>query len=251
MTPDTTITPDAPAGNFFSRLIGVYFSPGETFKEIGAKPGYIGPILGLMLIGALIGFMIFTKIDFTAMMSAQIDQMVEAGRVTKEQAPQMLATQIKVAKTIGAVAAVVGNIIVALIIAGIFKLVSLVLGKENSYGPLLSVTLYTFLAIGIISSLLFVTMLFLKGSDFDLQNPMATNLAAFLSFLFEKDSLPKFVWSLARSVDIFAIWMIVLLGIGYAAVSRRLKTSTATLTLGALYFGYSLVSAALGAIFGQ
>ncbi len=251
MTPETTAAPEAVPGNFFSRLLGVYFSPGETFKEIGSKPSYIGPIIGLMLIGVVIGFFIFTKIDFTAMMSAQVDQMVEAGRVTKEQAPQMLATQVKVAKTIGGVAAIFGNIIVALIIAGIFKLVSLVLGKENSYGPLLSVTLYTFLAIGIISSSLFVAMLFIKGNDFDLQNPMATNLAAFLAFGFEKESLPKFVWSLARSVDVFAIWMIALLGIGYGAVSRRLKASTAILTLGGLYFAYAFVSAALSAVFGR
>lgn len=249
MTPETIV--DTPAsGNFFSRLIGVYFSPGETFKDIGNKPDFIWVILSLTLIGMLTGFLIYTKIDFTSIISPQIDQLVESGRIPKEQAPQMLATQIKFAKIVGSIAAVLGNTIMALIIAGIFKLASLVLGKENTFPALLSVTLYTFLAIGIISSLLFATMLFIKGDEFDIQNPVATNLAAFMSFMFDKDSLPKFIWSIARSADIFVIWMIILLGIGYAAVSRRLKTSSAIATMGGLYFVYALVSAALSSFFG-
>ncbi len=250
MTPETALDNAAPT-SFFSRLMGVYFSPGETFKEIARKPNFIAPIIGLILIGAVIGFLIFTKIDFTAMLSAQIDQLVENGRMSKEQAPQALALQIKIAKIAGGVVAVIANILMALIVAGIFKLVSMVLGTENSYSALLSVSLYTFLAIGIISSVLFVSMVFIKGDEFDLQNPMASNLAAFLALIVDKTNLPKFIWSLARSLDVFAIWMIVLLGIGYAAASRRLKSSTAILTLGGLYFAYSIVSAAISAIWGR
>lgn len=243
---------DAPApGNFFSRLIGVYFSPSDTFKSFSAYPSYVAPMIGLIIIGALIGGLIFTKIDFTSMMTAQVDQLVEAGRIPKEKAAETVAMQVKVAKGIGAVAALIANIIIALIVAGIFKLVSMVMGKENTYGSLFSVTLYTFLAIGIVSSILFALMVFIKGDEFDIQNPMASNLAAFLEMVFDKNSLPKFVWSLARSVDIFVIWMISVLGIGYAAVSRRLKASTAIFTLGGLYFLYALVSATISAIFGR
>ena len=42
--------------NFFSRITGVWFSPGETFSEIGNAKGAFGtiltPILALIIIGA-------------------------------------------------------------------------------------------------------------------------------------------------------------------------------------------------------
>lgn len=94
-------------------------------------------------------------------------------------------------------------------------------------------------------------MLFARGSEFDIQNPLGTNLGTVLSLLFEQNSLPKFIWGLARAVDIFYIWIIVLLGIGYAAVTRHLKATTAGVILGALYFGMAIIGAALGAIFGR
>jgi hypothetical protein len=250
MTPETTITPNAPGGNFFSRLMGIYFSPGETFKGFVANPSILAPIIGLILLGGIVGYMFFAKVDFAQVIAPQVEQMVEAGRIQKEQAPQVIAMQATFAKYMALVMGFVGNILFSLIVAGLFKLVSLVLGKENTYKSLLSVTLYTFLAVGILSSLLLVAMIFIRGSEFDIQNPLGTNLGSLLAVLFDQSSLPKFIWSLARAVDIFYLWIIVLLGIGYAAVTRRLKAMTAGMILGALYFGLAIVGAALGAIFG-
>ena len=251
MTPETTIAPDdAPAGSFFSRLMGVYFSPGETFKGFAAKPSILAPIIGLILLGGLVGYMFFAKVDFAQVIAPQVEQMVEAGRIQKEQAPQVIAMQATFAKYTALVMGFVGNVLFSLIVAGLFKLVSLVLGKENTYKSLLSVTLYTFLAVGILSSVLLIAMIFVRGSEFDIQNPLGTNLGTLLAVVFEQSSLPKFIWSVARAVDIFYLWIIVLLGIGYAAVTRRLKAMTAGMILGTLYFGFVIIGAALGAIFG-
>ena len=90
------------------------------------------------------------------------------------------------------------------------------MGIENGFKKLFSVSLYTFLAVGIISSILFIVVLFLKSPDeIDIQNMVGSNLAALLTMLFGKDGLPKFVMKLARWVDIFALWMVALLSIGY------------------------------------
>ncbi len=250
MTPETTAEP-IEQGSFLNRLIGVYFSPGETFKSFASNPGLLAPIIGLVLIGGIVGYLFFSKVDFAQVIAPQIEQMVEAGRIQKEQAPQVIAMQANIAKYSALVMGLIGNVLFSLIVAGVFKLVSLVLGKENTYKSLLAVTLYTFLAIGIISSLILGILIFARGSEFDIQNPLGTNLGTVLSFLFEQNSLPKFIWGLARAVDIFYIWIIVLLGIGYAAVTRHLKATTAGVILGALYFGMAIIGAALGAIFGR
>lgn len=251
MTPETTIAPDAPAGNFFSRLMGVYFSPGDTFKGFVTNPSLIAPMIGLMLIGGIVGFLFFSKVDFAQVIAPQIEQMVEAGRIQKDQAPQVIAMQANFAKYTALVMGFLGNILFSLIVAGIFKLVCLVMGKENTYKSLLSVTLYTFLAVGILSSLILAILLFVRGSEFDIQNPLGTNLASLLGVVFDQETLPKFIWSLARAIDIFYLWIIVLLGIGYAAVTKRMKAMTAGMILGTLYFGFAIIGAALSAIFGR
>jgi hypothetical protein len=65
-----------------------------------------------------------------------------------------------------------------------------------------------------------------------------------------KDGLPKFIMALARWIDLFAIWMISLLAIGYAAVTRKLKTSTAAFAIGGLYAAAALIAAIIAAVRG-
>jgi hypothetical protein len=65
-----------------------------------------------------------------------------------------------------------------------------------------------------------------------------------LSALVGEDALPKYLMNLARYVDLFNIWLICLLAIGSAAVSRKLKTSTAAIWLGGAYAVMALIGAA-------
>jgi Yip1 domain len=119
------------------------------------------------------------------------------------------------------------SIILALILAGVAKLVSLMLATENNFKSLFSVAIYSVLTVSIISSILFIVLLFIKPLDeFDLENPLGSNLAALLS-LTGMESTPGFLKTFLTYIDVFFIWRIVLLAIGFAAVSKKLKTSTA------------------------
>jgi hypothetical protein len=72
----------------------------------------------------------------------------------------------------------------------------------------------------ILYSLLFVLILYLKTpGTVDLDNPIATNLGAFLP-----ESTPKALMSLGKSLDIFSVWTLLLLSVGFAAVNpKKLK----------------------------
>jgi hypothetical protein len=80
---------------------------------------------------------------------------------------------------------------------------------------------------------------------------VASNLGAILSSFLGNDVLPRFVMSLANGVDIFAIWMIALLAIGYSMVSRKLKTSTAAVWLAGAYILIIIIGAAFGSLFSR
>jgi hypothetical protein len=254
MTPETTIAPDAPAGNFISRLSGVYFSPGETFKEIGRNPGFLIPLLALMLIGGLGAYLLIERMTVPGFFGAQFEQAVAQGSMTQEQATQQVDAMSKYATWVKVGFFVWGFIqwaIIPLAVAGIFKLITMVLGTENKFKPVFAVTVYALLAVAILSTLVFVTTLYLKPVDeIDLRNLGMTSLGSLLTLLLGKDGLPKFIMALAGWIDLFAIWMLALLSIGYAAVSRKLKTSTVAFALGGLYAGIALIAATIAAVRG-
>jgi hypothetical protein len=249
MTPETTITPDAPASNFLSRLSGVYFSPGETFKEIGRNPSFLIPLLALMLVGGLGAYVLIERMTVPGFFSAQFEQAVAQGSMTQEQASQQVEAMSKYATWVKLGFFGWGFIqwaIIPLALAGIAKLITMVLGTENKFKPVFTVTVYALLAVAILSTLVFVVTLYLKPvEEIDLRNLGTTSLGSLLSMLLGKDGLPKFIMALAGWIDLFAIWMIALLSIGYAAVSRKLKTSTVAFALGGLY----AVIAIIGSIF--
>jgi hypothetical protein len=58
-----------------------------------------------------------------------------------------------------------------------------------------------------------------------------------------------FVKGLAMSVDVFAIWKIILLSLGFAAVSRKLKPGTVGWILGVLYALIALLFAPFAGAF--
>jgi Yip1-like protein len=246
--------------SFFSRITGIWFSPSETFAEIGRVKGAFGtilaPILALVIIGAAFGAVGVNRIGQENLKKAaerQIQQMVDRGWIPQDRAAEMLAQQnvsLPVAATWQAITWGLIYVIFALIIAGIFKLISAVVGWENRFKYLLSVTLYMSLAVGIVFYLIGFILLFIKSPDeIRLETLIGSNLASVLSAVLEEGALSGFVKGLAMSVDVFAIWKIILLSIGFAAVSRKLKPGTVGAILGVLYALVSLAFAPLAGMF--
>jgi hypothetical protein len=242
--------------NFFSRVIGIWFSPGETFAEIGRAKGAMGtifaPILALVILGATFGVVGIHRIGIDNLKKEaekQIQKLVDGGLIPQDRAAEIIEQQQqKITVTSasiqqGCVWALI-YVVLALIIAGIFKLVSVIMGWENQYKYLLSVTLYTSLAVGIVFFLVGFVLLFLKDPDeIQLNTLVGSHLGAALNMITDEGSLPKFVKGLAAFIDALAIWKIILLSIGFAAVSRKLKPTTVGIVLGCLYLLMALAMA--------
>jgi hypothetical protein len=141
------VAQDAPAAkpqNFFSRLIGVIFSPGETFAEIGRAPRVLIPLIGLVLLGAATRSVVVNRYGYENMMHKQIEMQTEMmtkmgapeDRVkqAKEQAEERLKPErIMRAKLVDGLFAGLAFPVIVLIVAGVFKLFSLVMGASNTF----------------------------------------------------------------------------------------------------------------------
>jgi hypothetical protein len=239
--------------SFFSRLGGVYFSPRETFQEIGRSPRVLVPIIAVVIIGVLAGFYLSKTLDFQAIVTAQLDKLVQHGNLTQEQADIMIPNAVRMAPIQIIAAGAFGGIILALIMAGYAKLFSLFTGAINKFKPLFVAALYVTIAVSVVSNILLIIILQLKGpgSVTDINSMLASNLGAVLESILGVDVLPKFVASFATAIDIFTIWRIALLAIGFSAVSKKLKTSTAAVWLGTAYVVISLIRAGLQVVTGS
>jgi hypothetical protein len=96
----------------------------------------------------------------------------------------------------------------------------------------------------IIGSILGAISMFagVEPEGFNVKNPVATNPAHFMD-----RSGNKFLYEMASSLDIIAIWTIVLLGIGFACNSK-VKRSTAIAVVAGWYLFWKLASAALASM---
>jgi len=243
------------AKNFFARLGGVFSSPREAFTEIGRAPRLVIPIIALILISAFGGWYLAQKIDTQTAARTALDQAVRQGRITVEQMDRQLAMTSVTAGPVIAVAGSITALILCLVIAGYGKLFSMGAGAENSFKNLLAVSVYAMLAVSVVSTVLAIIILQLKGGEgrieiADAGSIVASNLGSWIESAFGADALPKFILNLAKAVDIFNIWIIALLSIGYSAVSKKLKTSAAAVWLCGAYVICYMINAAIRSVFG-
>src|SRR5512142_1178430 len=64
VSPAVAAPPQEKPSNSFSRMIGVLFSPGETFQEIARKPDFVVPAVVIVAIVFISTLLTVPRIDF-------------------------------------------------------------------------------------------------------------------------------------------------------------------------------------------
>jgi len=209
-----------PAISPFGRIIGVFFSPKATFEDIVRKPSWILPVLLLTLFSIGVSFAINQRINWREFMAQQIEKSPQAASMSAEQKEQRIEGGAKFSPiltwAIGVCGPIVFALVVALVMWGAYNLLG---GANTNFGTSFAITSHAALT-GLVSSLLFIVVLYLKApGTVDLENPVATNLAAVLP-----DDSAKWLVALLKSFDIFTFWTLILLAIGFATTNpKKLK----------------------------
>lgn len=139
-----------------------------------------------------------------------------------ERREQILQQQLRIVPYTAYAGSVLGTAILALIFGGIFLFVfNVLLGGELRFGQTFSISCYALLPLGL-KGVLTVVIMFLKDpADFDIQNPVASNSGAFL----DPDTVPAWLVSVGTSLDVFNVWIVLLLATGFAAAARKITWS--------------------------
>jgi Yip1 domain len=219
-TPVAAGAPDAPAPapiNHVGRLIGVIFSPKPTFQDIAARPSWLVPVILMAILGAGVAFVMNQKVDWRDVASKRIEESPRAANLTPEQKEQQISIGAKVSPGFAWGIGICGPILQALVVGAVLLLAyNLIGGAGARFSTSMGIVSHAYFP-WIFYSLLFIVILFLKApGTVDLDNPIATNVGSFLP-----ESAPKALMSLGKSLDIFSIWTMILISIGFTAVNPK------------------------------
>jgi hypothetical protein len=207
----------------FGRLVGVLVSPGKTFEAIAARPTWVVAMVVLVIVGVITGTLISGKIDYEDVIRESLeDQGRELGEAQTQQA-------IDVGEKIARIMTVVGPLIfqplIYLLLAAVFMVLFNVLGGDLTFVKSLAVIVHGMMP-RLVLALLSIPVILgreeFTARELEGGGVMASNPGAFL----DEDAGAGLV-ALASSFDVFSIWTIVLLVVGFAAAARIPKGTAA------------------------
>lgn len=209
--------------NHVGRLIGVFFSPKATLQSIAAQPSWLVPVLLMTVFGIATAVVMNQKVDWRDVASKRIEESPRAANLTPEQKEQQLAISAKVSPYFAYGFGTLGPILAVVVVAAVLLLAYNVIGGANAkFEQALGIVSHA-MVVGLIGTLFLILILYLKPpGTIDLENPVATNVGSFLP-----ESTPKALMALAKSVDIFSIWTMFLISIGFTAVNPKKLTGKA------------------------
>ncbi len=233
MTPASNVTtgtpPDTAPLGLFARIVGVIFSPRQTFASIAAAPRWFGMLAVFLVITAGVtgGFM-FTEVG----QQAFLDMMEKQGR--NAQAMEMMQ---KLAGYMGYIT--IGQVlvltpIVLLILSGLLFVVFTVgMGGNATFKQVFSIVVFSE-AIGLVSGILKLPLNYLTRSM-----TAGTNLGVFFPMLDDTSFLARFF----GMVDLFLVWWVAVLAIGFGVLYKRRTGPIAV----AFFVIYALIAVGIAA----
>lgn len=216
----------------FGRLVGVLLSPEKTFRSIAERATWLAPLLVLMVLNTVVGYLINQRIDVEQMMRRQMAQR------DQEMSQEQIDQAVEMAEKVGPVMTLVSGLVFApaiyLILAAVFMSAVRLAGSEIDFQRSLSVFLYSMMTWALYSLLALPIILSRESLDPEVAQSgvLMSNLGAFAP-----EDAGAVVKGLLSSLDAFSVWTLILLILGYRIVGRISTGASAAimLTLWALY----------------
>ena len=247
MSTTPTAAPDnAPASKgALARVVGVFWEPGNTFRDIVARPGWWLPLV-LMIVIALIFMSVFlTQIGVDAMLQQQMAANSRLQQLSAEQQAQALALQKRIVPPLMFVSVVaippLLYLATALVMMFAYRLLA---DSQVTFKQSFGITVHAFLPSALSAILAIVVIMFVHPADFDVNNPLMTNAAWLLG-----DAPAAWLKALASSLDLFSLWILALLAIGFATTKRKMGFGQAFLIAAIPWALYVLIKVGATAAF--
>lgn len=217
-------------GSVLQRIVDTFFSPGALFRRFGARP----PWVDVMILSVALGALAFALIPLDVWVATTEEAMRRQGGNAPAMDPEQVAGMQRV---FGLIGAVIMPWIMLVIQAGLMVLLfTVILGGRATFRQYVSVVAHASL-IGALGTLASLPIMIQKESM-----QAGITLGALVGGM-DHDS---FVYQFLNGFNVFYVWQFVVMGIGVAALNRKIGAGTA---VGVLLGLYAVIAATVAAIF--
>jgi hypothetical protein len=208
---------------FLTNLFGLYLSPDESFADILKRPRFWVALAGVLALSIAFCAVWLQKVDPGEFVKAMLE---DSGRWEQIPADRRAAILEGAGRSFAVqawVGGVAGPLVVMLLIALVLLFVfRFFYGGEVTFPQAMTIVCYTFLAIGLVKTPLMLAVMALKGDwNLDPRHVLQANP----TLLVDKDSVAKPLYALLGYLDLFPIWNMVLLAVGFGVAVRRPTSS--------------------------
>ncbi|MPZ20094.1 MAG: hypothetical protein GEV06_19585 [Luteitalea sp.] len=228
---DQVLSPaEAPQLSLWSRVIGIFTAPRDTFATIVAHPRWLGVLLLTTLVGAggMAAF-VATPVGEQAVLNEQIRQQENRGQPMSSEDVARFREFAPRFKFFFPAAVLVFAPIVAFLLAGLLLGYGAILGGSGAYKQVLAIVTHSGV-VTLLQAVVLHPLNYLRGSM-----QTTTTLGAFFPML----APDGFMGRLFNWVELFMLWQIILMAIGLAVLYRR-RTGPIAWTLLGVYFAIAL-----------
>jgi hypothetical protein len=226
---DISVTPNAvPDKSLFARFVGVILSPRETFETVAAHPSWLlMALVVVVLTAAPTMWFQSTEIGRQATLDESVRQVQAFGMTVSDQMYEAMRKSIMEPSTIRMIGSAVAMIVMPLamwaIIAGLaMGIVGVLMGGSGTFKKAFSAVIHSSV-IGVIGVLVVMPLNYARESL-----TSATNLAVLMPFLPDGSFLARFFGML----DLFRLWWLAVLAIGFGVVFKKKTGTMATVVFG-------------------
>jgi Yip1 domain len=206
-------------GGFFQNLVDIYFAPREAFARIVRSPTFVLPLVGYFVL--VLGFtgIWLNKVDAREFVKTQLEESGRWEKIPAEQREAVLDRAPAQMKLFGWLSPLVFTPVILLVTAAVLMFIfRFFYSGEVGFRQAFGIVTWTFFAVGLITTPLLLLVFQLKGDwNMNPQEAIQANLGALL----DKSTAAKPLWALLTSIDLFSLWLVFLLAVGFGIASRK------------------------------
>jgi len=234
--------PAAPSPNLLQRIVGVIFSPRQTYQAVARRPVILGAMAVVLVLSGSTTYWLMNSEAGQRMLSTSFEERMREAEANGDVSPEQRQQMRMVFQIIGRVSAVAALIVtpvfIAIMAAILMGVLNALYGGQVSYRHVFSIVTHAWLVFAI-TGLVTIPLMVAKG---EMASP--STIGALLPML-PDDS---FVTHLLGAIDFVWIWMLINLAIGLAVLYKR-KTGPLATTLLVTYGCIALVIATARSVF--
>jgi hypothetical protein len=242
-------SPESERANQLQILADLVVAPKRAFDAINRRPTWILPLLAVLFFNLLTQFVVYRVIANNANFDRIAREKIEwdnkaAGRQESSTVVEQKVTALRRARDFWYIVPLIGIPIVMLSLSVLFYLALLVARAGTTFTKVFAVICWSFVIYRGIGGAIVIVTLLVRGAANFFPAPAEAWSPTSLAQLVSRASVSPDVYSAVSKIDVFLIWWLAVMAIGFSRTSKHLSIARSFILVGVCEAIYLTLNAA-------